>query len=726
MQGVIGRGLDPFFLPSLRTEDYLMPRFALRRPSPRGFLALAGITAVSAVIIGAQAPSIKPTPIDEATAQIVVTLLERGHLSKPTVNDEIAKKWARNYLEMLDPLKYYFTKADVDEFLAHDTEIDDQVQEGDLSFAKKVFDRFLQRSDERLADAEEILKQSFDFTKDESIVDDPKRIDWPKDSKEARDRLRKLIKLELLQKRVDKEDEKKSIHQLEVRYRDRNRYYRQFDMTDLLEIYLSALTTSIDPHSSYMGPKTLEDMIGQGLHLSLEGIGASLMVEDGYPVVKEVVPGGAADKDGRIQIDDKIVGIEKEDGTREDFVEKKLSDVVRKIRGPKGTKVRLIIVPAGSKEEKIYELTREKIELVADHAKAQVIETKADAGEKPVKIGVIRLPAFYGDTLAVLNGDPDAVSATKDCQKFLEDFKKQNVDIVVVDLRGNGGGLLQEAITLSGLFIDEGPVVQVREAQGRKHLDDDEKGTAWDGPMAVIIDHASASASEIFAGVIKDYGRGLIIGDSSTFGKGTVQSIIPLNEQLGRGSKIPNLGALKLTIQQFYRPNGESTQIRGVKPDIHIPSTRDYADYGEGKSDSALGFDKVPALAHDLYNRVPSDLVARLNERSEARRKADPKFEEDAEFIKKLIARKARHEISLNEEKFRAESRADEEHNDEVKAKTKKPGRHTETKAWDADDYYNKEVAHILADYVTLGKRILVAAPTRVANSGEDLPAQVP
>ena len=289
-----------------------------------------------------------------------------------------------------------------------------------------------------------------------------------------------------------------------------------------------------------MNAKTLEDMIQQTLHLSLEGIGASLHSEDGYAVVKEIVPAAAADKDGRLQPEDKIVGIQKENGDEIDLVEKKLSDVVRYIRGPRGTKVRLIVQPAGTKERKIYELTRQKIELNEQHAKGQIIEAKGENG-KPLKIGVINLPAFYGDTQAVLKGDPDAVSATEDCRKLIEGFKKKGVDAVMIDLRGNGGGLLNEAITLSGLFIDEGPVVQVETPRGVSHLDDDEEGTAWDGPLVVLIDHLSASASEIFAGVIKDYGRGLIIGDSSTFGKGTVQSIVPINEQLRR-KDIPRLG----------------------------------------------------------------------------------------------------------------------------------------------------------------------------------------
>ncbi|MGE3820330.1 MAG: carboxy terminal-processing peptidase, partial [Isosphaeraceae bacterium] len=388
---------------------------------------------------------------------------------------------------------------------------------------------------------------------------------------------------------------------------------------------------------------------------------------------------------------------------------------VRHIRGPRGTKVRLIVQPAGTKERRIYELTRQKIELTEQHAKGQVIEVKGE-NDKPLKVGVISLPAFYGDTQALLKGDPNAVSATSDCRKLLEGFKNENADAVIVDLRGNGGGLLNEAISLSGLFIDEGPVVQVRDASGVRHLDDDEAGTAWERPMIVLIDHLSASASEIFAGVIRDYGRGLIIGDSSTFGKGTVQSIVPINEQL-RARDLPNLGALKLTIQQFYRANGESTQVLGVPPHIHIPSIRDQADFGEGKMDNALKFDKVAGQAHDQYNRVPPDLVASLVARSQDRRKADPKFQKQEERIKKYTERKTRHAISLNEEKFRAEFVPEDDEKDDADGDAK-PGEKRKKarirEAWDADDYYNQEVMRIVADYLTLGSKVLVSAPVRV------------
>jgi carboxyl-terminal processing protease len=702
-----------------------MPRFTLR--GPKGLIALAGLIAIGAVVVGAQAPDdLKPSEFDQDAAKIVARLLERDHLAHPTIDDAVSEKWARNYLKMLDPLKYYFLKADVDEFLAQDKDLDDQVKKGDLSFGTEVFKRFLQRSDERLLDAREILTEKPDFDVDESMVDDPDRLDWPKDHAEAKDRLRKLIKYDLLLRtKINKDDDEKAIEKLLIRYKDRNRMYKQFNSSELLELYLTALTTVIDPHTTYMSGRNFEDMMNQQLHLTLDGIGASLSTEDGIPVVKEIVPGGAADKDGRLQPEDKIVGIEEADGTRQDFTDKKLSDVVRVIRGPRGTHIKLVVQPEDSKEEKIYELIRQKIDLNEGRAKGQIIEAKTDAGN-PVKVGVVSLPAFYGDPQAVREGKPDARSATKDCRDLIDGFKKDGIDVVLVDLRGNGGGLLPEAITLSGLFIDKGPVVQVRDAARVRHLDDDDEGTAWDGPLAVLIDHYSASASEIFAGVIKDYRRGLIIGDSSTYGKGTVQSIVDINELLRiRGQNIPSLGALKLTIQQFYRPDGESTQIRGVVPDVPLPTYRDAAEIGEGRSDSALKFDKVAPLPHDMYNRVPSDLVQKLADRSEARRKDNKEFQEQAAAIKRYTERKARHEISLNEAKFRAETAAEDDEDPEKAKKNEPKKRRAERNAWEPS-FINDEIMNIVADYVRLGGNVLLAAPVHEGQTTPDARPQMP
>jgi carboxyl-terminal processing protease len=703
--------------PFLICGSFTMPKIPFRRP--RVWIVSGVLVAVIVAIIGAQAPPLQDTPIDQLTANIVVSLLTKNHLSKPKLDDEISRRWFKNFLKALDPQKYYFEAGDIERFQAMSTKLDDQIKTGDLSFAKDVFRVFVDRSDERYALVQKLLKEKPDFTIDESIVDDHDKLEYG-DKKTVEDRWRKRIKLDLLEQKVDGVDLTEAVKKLSVRYHDRNRAVHQIDMTDLLEIYLTSLATSLDAHSSYMGSKTVEDLMQQ-LHLSLEGIGASLMSEDGFAVVAEVIPGGAADRDGRLQPDDKIVAIQKDDGEEIDLVEKKLSDVVRYIRGKRGTKVRLVVQPAGTKERKIYEITRDVVQLSDAHAKSKIVTAKGDGG-KEVKIGVISLPSFYGDNEGLRNNDPAAVSATKDCRQFLDEFKKAKVDAVLIDLRGNGGGLLTEAISLSGLFINSGPVVQVRDAQNLKELDDDDDAITYTGPLAVLIDHQSASASEIFAGVIRDYGRGLIIGDSSTFGKGTVQSIIDLTERL-RDQGLPNLGALKLTIQQFYRANGESTQIKGVPPHIHLPSLLDHLDFGEGKMDNALKYDKIKALPHEKFDRTPADLVNELETRSVERRKSNEKFQKLDDQIKKLTARKERHTIYLNEEKYRAEYISPDDnptgpgdHSVKRGDKDKPKKRFTDRMAWESN-FYNDEVLSIVADYVTLGAKHIAASGEKTTNN---------
>ena len=698
-----------------------MPRSSAHRF--KGVAAVLGVVVGVSALLGARDAEIEPNQADRLTARIVAELIERAHLSKPEIGDEVSAMWHERYIESLDRGKLFFTKADIEEFEPFKDQLDDQIQRGDLSFAQVVFDRFLTRLDERFAVINEMLDAGFDFEAEETYIDDPEALDYPADAEEAKERWRKELKYQLLVQMLGDTEYDEAVKRLKIRYKDNlYRYFHQFEMLELMEYYLTALSQSVDPHSEYMGWKNLEDMMNQQLQLSLEGIGASLTMEDGLPVIKEIIPGGAAAKDGRLKPEDKILAVEKEEGELVDFYEKKISDVVRVIRGPRGTEVKLIVQPAGTKERETYVITREKIELADQHAKGEVIETEAPDGT-PLKIGVINLPSFYGDTAAVRRGDQDAVSATIDCKKLLEDFNEQGVDCVLIDLRGNGGGLLLEAISLSGLFIDSGPVVRVRDADGVLPYDDEDAGTAYDGPLAVLISHTSASASEIFAGVIKDYGRGLIVGDSSTFGKGTVQSIIDLNNWLRNPEGFPNLGALRLTIQQFYRANGMSTQVRGVTPDIHIPSVADHIEQlGEGEMDNALAFDKIEALPHDHYNRVPAELVSQLTERSLERRRESEKFQKQAEAIQKFIDRQNRKELPLKKDLFFAEFEKDED--DEVEELIEQPeavaagriGAGDDKKVWNLDSFYNAEVTKIVADYITLGAEVVAAAPVRAAD----------
>lgn len=692
-----------------------MPRLSFMRP--KGLITAAGVVLGVTALVGAQSQSRDPKQVDRVTAQLVADLIQQAHLSKPEINDSISEKWYALYLRALDPQKLYFQKGDIEEFDKSKDDLDDEIRSGDISFARAVFDRYLERRRERLKTVMDLLDKPMDFTIAETYVDDPEKLDYPANAEEALERWRKELKYQLLVFKLNDEKPEESLRRLKVRFRDNNRVFEKFDTTELLEVYLTAMANAIDPHSSYMNWKNLEDMTQTTLQLSLEGIGATLGMEDGIPVIKGLVPGGAADKDGRLHVEDKILAIKKDDGQVVDFAEMKISDVVRYIRGPRGTKVSLVVQPSGTKERKDYEITREKIELADQRAQSEIIETTSPDGQK-VKVGVIDLTSFYGNTAevreAIRRGDENAISATWDVKKVLNDFKKQGVDCVLLDLRRNGGGLLLEAISLSGLFIDKGPVVRVRDAEGVLPYDDEEAGTAWDGPMAVLISKYSASASEIFAGVIKDYNRGLIIGDSSTFGKGTVQSVIELNRYFLPKDGAPDLGALKLTIQQFYRANGMSTQVKGVSPDLKLPSIVDNIDeLSEADQDNALAFDQIEALEHDHYGRVPSDLVSQLDSRSAERRKGSEKFQKQETSIQKLLARQQRHEIPLEEKAFMAEFKNEEKANEELDELKEENAAAPKKKehVWNRDSFYNQEVMNILTDYITLGSKVLAAHP---------------
>ncbi len=361
-----------------------MPRYAIRS------LSVLGLAAVLATIVGAQAPSLTPAQVDRVTSQVVVKLLEQNHMAHPSIDDVTAIKWAKTFLKELDPLKYNFVKADVDEFMANAEALDDKVKQGDTSFAKTVFERFLKRSDERLAYALEVLDKPVDFTADESLSDDIEKLDWPADAAQANDLVRKRIKLQLLMDKVSKEPVAESVKKIKSQYKDRNRFWHQLRGEELLELYLTALTKTFDPHSTYMCKTNFDELMNMQLHLTLTGIGALLESVDGVPTVKELVPKGPADLDGRLQEEDKILGLQKADGEEVSFIEMRLNDVVKQIRGEVNTKVRMIIQPKGTSEKKVYELTRQKLDLAEEHAKGQVIEKDVDG--KKLKIGVIHLP----------------------------------------------------------------------------------------------------------------------------------------------------------------------------------------------------------------------------------------------------------------------------------------------------------------------------------------------
>ncbi len=496
------------------------------------------------------------------------------------------------------------------------------------------------------------------------------------------------------------------------RYRTFAQNKHQTDNHELLEIFLSSLSTSYDPHTSYMSPNTLENF-NISMRLQLEGIGAALMMEDGHTVVSKIIPGGAASKDGRLQPEDQIIGVGQDvEGPLVDVVGMRLNDVVKLIRGKRGTVVRLQVIPKGTGEPSVYEITRAKIELKDSEARAEIIELGNKPDGSTYKIGVIDLPSFYMDMDAARLGKPNFKSTTRDVRKILvgqkdpngnvtPGFVQQGVDAVVLDLRKNGGGSLTEAINLTGLFIDKGPIVQVKDADGRvQHYDDLDAGTAWNGPLVVLISKFSASASEIFAGAIKDYQRGIVVGDHHTHGKGTVQTLLNLSRQLFRHDKAPPLGALKITMQQFYRPSGFSTQNRGVLSDIELPSITSHLDVGESDLDYAMKFDQVQAVPFQKTQRVNPVMVAQLRQRSEQRRAAAEDFQKLEKRIARYKAQKERKSISLHEEKFFAEREALED--EEEKLREGLVDEDDEDQPIFERNYYNNEALDITLDYVQL------------------------
>ena len=651
----------------------------------------------------------KPARQDLAVAQMVCEILKAGHLNRPKINDEISCRVYRRFLKDLDPAKLYFLQGDADEFKKCEKELDDQLLKGDISFAYDTYQRFISRMAERQKLIEELVNAKHDFTTKEYLDTDYDNLPYAKSADELRERWRLRVKFDLLQQQMgDKplsEDEAKK--KVQSRYQGALKRWKQFDSNDLLELYLTDLTTSIDPHSTYMSPSTLADF-EIAMRLNLDGIGAVLRAEDGYTTVAEVVPGGAAAKEGRLKVKDKIVGVAQGDDKYVDTVDMKLQDVVKMIRGARGTKVQLKVVAVGKVEPYVLELTRQKVELKSQEARGDVVEQGKKPNGKPYQIGVIDLPSFYAEMGSGRN-KADAKSATEDVRKILKEFQAKEVDGVILDLRRNGGGSLYEARALTGLFIDEGPVVQVKNSQGRvQHQDDPERGVVYGGPLIVLTSRFSASASEILAGAMQDYGRALVVGDSTTYGKGTVQTVIDLGGQFDTADAPPKLGALKLTIQQFYRVNGESTQEHGVASDVVLPSLTEALAGGEKEQEFALAFDKVDPVRHEHLDQVPAEVKKALQERSTKRVKESADFQKLVKDVELFNERKLRKKVPLNEKELREQFKKDDTEKIDQKVNEVSPSEAPsgETAFKFKRNFFNNEVLQIMEDYLQ-GKKLV-------------------
>lgn len=680
-----------------RPKALLIGRIATR--------AAAIIAICSATYIIWAADLIEPQRNDRFVTRVVNDLMGKVHLLQMPLDNTIAKRGLKLYIEGLDPLKVYFTKSDVDEFMRSATKVDDQLKQGDLALGYTIYERMLDRIEERVALINRILDGPLDFTRDERMLE-PDEYDYAVSAGEIQDRWRIRLKYQLLGLKADEMEQEEAIAKLKRRYSRFQRRMAQTDSDELLEIYLTAFTTAYDPHTTYMSPSSLTNFRIQ-MRLNLEGIGAALKTNDeGYTVVTKVIPGGAADKHGKLAVDDKIVSVAQATGEFVDIYEMKITDVVKKIRGPAGTIVRLGVIPATGGDKQVYTITRAKVELSDQEAQGEVFEF----GQ--YKIGVIDLPSFYMDMKAARANDPNYRSTTRDVRRILDGFRDQGVHFVVLDLRRNGGGSLTEAIDLTGLFIDRGPVVQVKDIRGRiEAYDDDQPGMAWRGPLIVLTSRFSASASEILAGAIQDYQRGLVIGDSATHGKGTVQSLMELGAELfPRMQTPPNLGALKVTVSKFYRPSGASTQKRGVAADLTLPSLSGVLKgIGEEDLDYCIDWDKVPAVPHVTYRMTSQDVLATLRGNSAARVAKSDKFADVRKIMERYLERKEEKAVTVNEEEYFQRL----EELDEAAEEEKLLDDSDEEEDAIVRDYYLDEVFAIGVDYVRQLSRSRTASSSR-------------
>ncbi len=563
-----------------------------------GLAALLGaaMTPSTAVPVASATAMLAPTEQENYVARRVADIVAREHYRRAPLDDHLSSLILDRYLDAIDGGRSYFFASDIAEFERYRYELDDAIKAGDVEPAFVIFRRYQQRSRERMAYAIDLLSKKPDFDIDESFNFDREKEPWPANTAEMNELWRKRVKNDALSLVTAGKSWPEAADLLRKRYEHVAKRMDQSKPEDVFEAFMNAFVLSLDPHSNYFSARNSEEYNIQ-MSLSYEGIGASLQLTDDYVTVIDVIAGGPAATSGKLAANDRITAVgEGKTGELTDVIGWRLDDVVQKIRGPGGTLVRLQLLPAGAapgSAQKVVEFTRNRVSLEAQasHKAMRVVQRNGH----DIKVGVITVPSFYQDYDASRAGAKDYRSTTRDVQRLIGELKKDGMDVLIMDLRANGGGYLPEAESLTGLFIDRGPVVQLRDTTGRIEVDDDpDPAIFYSGPMIVLVDRFSASASEIFAGAIQDYGRALIVGQT-TYGKGTVQNAHPLNYTIF-GRK-PELGQLNVTIGKYYRITGESTQDRGVTPDIAMPSLIDANEVGESTRDRALPWDHIEAAA---------------------------------------------------------------------------------------------------------------------------------
>lgn len=602
---------------------------------------------------GVHAADLAPLPQQGRVASLSAEVIAHYHYRPQPFDDALSAAIFDRYLKSLDGDKFYFLKSDIDQLSQYRTRLDDAIIDGKLQAPFAIFNLYTRRVGERFTYARALLKGGFTFDQDDSFQFAREKADWAASENEIREVWRQRVKNDWLRLKIAGKDEREIASMLDKRYESSLRRISQLKSEDAFQTFMNAYTTSIEPHTNYLGPRAAADF-DISMRLSLSGIGAVLQEHDEYTTIREVTAGGPAALSGQLKPGDRIVGVAQgETAAFTDVLGWRLDDTVALIRGQADTLVRLDILPAGAGPDgkhKVVSLVRKKISLEEQAARKSIVRVQQGGSER--RIGVVTLPGFYEDAEGRHRGEPGFRSASRDVARLLDELKKEKVDGILVDLRNNGGGSLREAVDMTGLFIDTGPVVMERSAEGRIFVDGDSvAGAAWDGPLGVLINGNSASASEIFAAAIQDYGRGVVIGEAS-YGKGTVQTVLDLDR--AAKSARPTLGELKLTIAQFFRINGGTTQLRGVVPDIAFPASSDPKLNGEASNDNALPWTRIHA---SNFERVgdPGELLPELQARHAARVGKDAEFQKMSDEIAEFRRQRLRTTLSLREDERRRE-----------------------------------------------------------------------